>query len=99
MFSGVRVEVDEKKKDPKEKHVLSSVKQFPNYGKLSQRKGNELFSGVRVEVDEKKKDPRDFALWKSCKTQKEPGWGSPWGRGRLAHRMHLHDFFSIGKQY
>ena len=62
--------------------VFYSVKQFPNYGKLSRRKGDELFSGARVEVDERKKDPRDFALWKSCKTEKEPGWHSPWGRGR-----------------
>lgn len=36
---------------------------------------------ARVEADERKKDLRDFALWKSC-SEEEPGWDSPWGRGR-----------------
>jgi cysteinyl-tRNA synthetase len=37
--------------------------------------------GARVEPDEKKEDPLDFALWKKSRDD-EPGWDSPWGRGR-----------------
>ena len=61
--------------------VYYSVKNFLDYGKLSKRKTNELINGARVEVDERKKNPVDFALWKSC-SNNEPGWDSPWGRGR-----------------
>ena len=61
--------------------VYYSVKNFLDYGKLSKRKTNELISGARVEIDERKKNPVDFALWKSC-SNNEPGWDSPWGRGR-----------------
>ncbi len=64
-----------------DKDVYYSVKNFPNYGKLSKRKTDELISGARVEVDERKKNPADFALWKSCPDD-ESGWDSPWGRGR-----------------
>ena len=64
-----------------DKDIFYSVKSFPDYGKLSKKKADELMSGARVEVDERKKDPRDFALWKSC-SKEEPGWDAPWGRGR-----------------
>ena len=61
--------------------VMYSVESFPEYGKLSGKKIDELQSGVRVEIDEKKKNPLDFALWKESKPG-EPEWESPWGMGR-----------------
>jgi len=60
--------------------VYFSVAKFPEYGKLSKKKIDELLSGARVEVDEAKKDPLDFALWKF--SNEDPSWESPWGRGR-----------------
>jgi cysteinyl-tRNA synthetase len=60
--------------------VYFSVSKFPEYGKLSKKKIDELQSGVRIEVDEAKKDPLDFALWKFSEI--EPTWDSPWGKGR-----------------
>lgn len=60
--------------------VYFSVSKFPEYGKLSKKKIDELQSGARIEVDEEKKDPLDFALWKL--SDKEPVWDSPWGKGR-----------------
>jgi cysteinyl-tRNA synthetase len=61
--------------------VYFSVPRFPNYARLSRKHPDELLSGARIEVDESKHDPRDFALWKASKPG-EPGWESPWGRGR-----------------
>lgn len=61
--------------------VFYEVRKFSSYGKLSQKKIDELESGARIEVDERKKDPLDFALWKSAKPG-EPEWESPWGKGR-----------------
>jgi len=61
--------------------VYYSVKQFPDYTKLSHRNLDEMMSGARVDVEDAKNDPRDFALWKSAKAG-EPGWDSPWGFGR-----------------
>lgn len=63
------------------KSVYFSVEKFPQYGKLSKKKIDELISGARVEVDERKKSPLDFALWKASKPG-EPWWDSPWGKGR-----------------
>ena len=60
--------------------VYFSVLKFPDYGKLSRKKTDELISGSRVEVDETKNDPLDFALWKFSKDP--PLWDSPWGKGR-----------------
>lgn len=61
--------------------VYFSVMNFPNYGKLSKKKMDELLDGARIEVGELKKDPRDFALWKSS-DDGGVGWDSPWGYGR-----------------
>jgi len=60
--------------------VYFSVSKFPEYGKLSKKKIDELQSGARIEVDEAKKDPLDFAVWKFSDI--EPVWDSPWGKGR-----------------
>ncbi len=61
--------------------VYFDIKQFPDYGKLSGRKMEDLVAGARVEVNPDKRHPGDFALWKKA----EPGhimrWPSPWGEG------------------
>ena len=64
-----------------EGHVYFSVSTFKNYGKLSNKNLDELKSGVRVDVSKLKKNSMDFVLWKPS-TEVEPGWNSPWGRGR-----------------
>ncbi len=61
--------------------VWYSIKSFPQYGKLSRKKPDELLEGVRKDLEEGKRDPRDFALWKSAKAG-EIAWPSPWGMGR-----------------
>ncbi len=62
-------------------HVFFSVSSFKNYGKLSNKNTDDLKAGARVEVSKIKKDPLDFVLWKPS-DQSDPGWDSPWGRGR-----------------
>ena len=66
---------------PAEGHVLFSVPSMEDYGRLSRRSRDELIAGARVEVAPYKKDPADFVLWKPS-TDAQPGWDSPWGRGR-----------------
>ncbi|MDH4193458.1 MAG: cysteine--tRNA ligase [Nitrospirota bacterium] len=61
--------------------VYFSVRKFPAYGQLSGKNLEELQAGARIEVDPRKQDPMDFALWKASKPG-EPGWDSPWGKGR-----------------
>ncbi|ALA60833.1 cysteine--tRNA ligase [Nitrospira moscoviensis] len=61
--------------------VYFEVAKYPDYGRLSRRKTDDLQAGARVEVDERKRHPMDFALWKSSKPG-EPAWDSPWGPGR-----------------
>ena len=60
--------------------VYFSVSKFPEYGKLSKKKIDELESGSRIQIDDTKKDPLDFAVWKFSDI--EPAWSSPWGKGR-----------------
>jgi cysteinyl-tRNA synthetase len=62
-------------------HVLFDVPSMPDYGKLSKRPLDEMIAGARVEVAPYKKGPMDFVLWKPSAPD-EPGWESPWGRGR-----------------
>jgi len=62
-------------------HVLFSVPSKPDYGKLSGRSRDEQIAGARVEVAPYKKDAADFVMWKPS-TPDQPGWDSPWGRGR-----------------
>jgi len=61
--------------------VYFEVAKYPDYGRLSKRRLDDLQAGARVDVDERKRHPMDFALWKSSKPG-EPSWGSPWGPGR-----------------
>lgn len=62
-------------------NVYFSVPSWPDYGKLSRRKIDDLEEGARLEVSTDKRDPRDFAVWRAA----EPGhlmqWNSPWGPG------------------
>ncbi|WP_425410866.1 cysteine--tRNA ligase [Hyphococcus sp.] len=62
-------------------HVLFSVDAFDNYGALSGVDRDEMIAGARVEVAPYKKSAADFVLWKPS-SDDEPGWDSPWGRGR-----------------
>ena len=64
-----------------EGHVLFSVPDFEDYGALSGRDRREMIAGARVDVAPYKRDPSDFVLWKPA-NEDEPGWDSPWGRGR-----------------
>ena len=64
-----------------EGEVLFDVQSMPDYGSLSGRKLDEQRPGARVAVDAHKKSPLDFVLWKQSSGD-EPGWESPWGRGR-----------------
>ncbi|APO67023.1 cysteinyl-tRNA synthetase [Rhizobium gallicum] len=64
-----------------EGEVLFDTKSMADYGALSKRNLDEQQAGARVAVDAHKKNPGDFVLWK-LSSQNEPGWESPWGRGR-----------------
>ena len=64
-----------------EGHVLFNVPSFEGYGQLSNRDRREMIAGARVEVAPYKRDPADFVLWKPSDAG-QPGWDSPWGRGR-----------------
>lgn len=64
-----------------EGNVYYRVNRFAEYGKLSNRKPEDLLAGARVDIDERKEDPRDFDMWKAAKPG-EPSWQSPWGAGR-----------------
>ena len=64
-----------------EGHVLFHVPSFKGYGRLSRRSRDEMIDGARVEVAPYKRDPADFVLWKPS-TPEQPGWDSPYGRGR-----------------
>ena len=59
--------------------VWFSVRSWPDYGKLSGQKLDEMLAAE--DKDQGKKDPHDFALWKAAKLD-EPHWKTPWGAGR-----------------
>ncbi|WP_026060070.1 cysteine--tRNA ligase [Pseudaminobacter salicylatoxidans] len=61
--------------------VLFDTGSMPDYGELSKRNLDEQQAGARIAVDAHKKSPGDFVLWK-LSSPEEPGWDSPWGRGR-----------------
>ena len=62
-------------------HVLFAVDSYDGYGRLSGRNIDDMIAGARVEVAPYKRNPMDFVLWKPSQDH-EPGWNSPWGRGR-----------------
>ena len=85
-----------------EGHVLFSVATMADYGRLSRHSRDELIAGARVEIAPYKRDPADFVLWKPSDAD-QPGWESPWGRGRpgwhlecsAMSRKHLGETFDI----
>jgi cysteinyl-tRNA synthetase len=82
--------------------VLFDVASMADYGALSGRKQEDLKAGARVAVDAHKKNASDFVLWKQSAAD-EPGWDSPWGRGRpgwhiecsVMSKAHLGEVFDI----
>ncbi len=62
-------------------HVLFQVSTMDNYGALSKRSIDDMIAGARVEVAPYKRAAEDFVLWKPS-VPEQPGWDSPWGRGR-----------------
>lgn len=62
-------------------HVLFSVTAMPDYGTLSGRSLEDMLAGARIDVADYKRHSGDFILWKPS-TLDQPGWESPWGRGR-----------------
>jgi cysteinyl-tRNA synthetase len=61
--------------------VLFRTRSMEDYGQLSGRNLEDNLAGARVAVEAHKEDPADFVLWK-LSSATEPGWDSPWGRGR-----------------
>ncbi len=64
-----------------EGEVLFDTRSMADYGQLSKRNLDEQQAGARIAVEAHKKNPGDFVLWK-LSSDEEPGWESPWGRGR-----------------
>jgi cysteinyl-tRNA synthetase len=64
-----------------EGHVLFDVPSMADYGELARRSLDDMIAGARVEVAPYKKHAADFVLWKPSDAS-QPGWDSPWGRGR-----------------
>ena len=79
-----------------ENHVLFDVNSFEDYGKLSGRSLDDMRAGARVEVAPFKLNAADFVLWKPS-ADNQPGWGSPWGRGRPG--WHIECSAMIGKHF
>jgi cysteinyl-tRNA synthetase len=61
--------------------VYFRVGAFPDYGKLNNRKLDDMIAGARVAVADDKESPADFVLWKSAK-EGEESWPSWLGPGR-----------------
>ena len=59
--------------------VYFRVASFPDYGRLSGQRPDQLED---QEPSDLKEDPRDFALWKATKEGEDTSWESPWGLGR-----------------
>lgn len=79
--------------------VYFAVEKDKNYGKLSNRKLDDMISSVRIESEENKKYPLDFALWKSAKPN-EIFWNSPWGKGRPGWHIECSamNYYHLGEQ-
>ncbi len=82
--------------------VYYDVSRFASYGKLANKRLEDLRVGARVDIDDTKADPLDFVLWKAAKPD-EPSWPSPWGAGRpgwhiecsAMSTLHLGNHFDI----
>ncbi len=64
-----------------EGHALFAIDSYDGYGRLSKRDMQDMIAGARIEVAPYKRNPGDFVLWKPS-SDEQPGWPSPWGRGR-----------------
>ena len=62
-------------------HVLFSVSSYQDHGTLSGRTKEGNRAGARIDIADYKREAEDFILWKPSAAE-EPGWDSPWGRGR-----------------
>jgi cysteinyl-tRNA synthetase len=62
--------------------VYFRVRSFGPYGKLSNRRTEDMDQGEEAGSDSLKEDPLDFALWKAHKSGEDTSWDSPWGPGR-----------------
>jgi cysteinyl-tRNA synthetase len=81
MVAMIEVLIDKGHAYARDGHVLFRVRSYPEYGALSGRSVDDMIAGARVEVAPFKEDPMDFVLWKPSDAE-QPGWDSPWGRGR-----------------
>ena len=81
MISLVEALIDKGHAYESQGHVLFAVESMDDYGRLSKRNLDDMLAGARVEVADYKRHPGDFVLWKPS-TDDDPGWDSPWGRGR-----------------
>ena len=64
---------------PADGDVYFRVSRFPEYGRLSGQRPDQV---QEQEPNARKEDPRDFALWKGRKQDEDTWWDSPWGQGR-----------------
>ena len=64
--------------------VYFRVRSFAAYGKLSNRRTEDMDQGEEAGSESLKGDQLDFALWKAQKPDEDTSWDSPWGKGRPA---------------
>ena len=80
--------------------VYFEIEKFEEFGKLSNRKIDELESHREL-AETTKRNEQDFALWKKREGVDEPVWPSPWGDGRPG--WHIEDTaiteYYFGEQY
>jgi cysteinyl-tRNA synthetase len=62
--------------------VYFRVRSFGPYGKLSNRRTEDMDQGEEAGSESLKEDHLDFALWKAHKPGEDTSWDSPWGSGR-----------------
>jgi cysteinyl-tRNA synthetase len=62
--------------------VYFRVRSFGAYGKLSNRRTEDMDQGEEAGSASLKEGPLDFALWKAHKPGEDTSWDSPWGPGR-----------------
>lgn len=80
--------------------IYFEIAKFPEFGKLANRKPEELESHREI-AKTTKKSQNDFALWKKREDKDEITWDSPWGKGRPG--WHIEDTaiteYYFGPQY
>lgn len=80
--------------------IYFEISKFPEFGKLANRKPEELESHREI-AKTTKKSQNDFALWKKREDKDEITWDSPWGKGRPG--WHIEDTaiteYYFGPQY